>query len=306
MSAPPLNALHTFEIAARHQSYSLAAQELHITHSAVSQQMRQLEQSLGLALFERKGRQMQLSPAGKQLLQQVQPALQQIQSALEQLRQDKSAPAIKVATLQSFATFWLLPRLGSFQKLHPELTIHIQAAIGLVNLERTKTDIAIRFGLGKWSNCDAEKILDDQLYTVCSPDFNRGHWPQNPAQLRDYRVLAVEHGREWQNWSDFAGINAQQFKHVVQLSDSNLMLTAAMSGQGIAVTRHSLVAAEIAAGKLVRLFDLIAPSDYSYYLVKPKGQVESPAILAFTNWIKKETQEFARQSQIELSSASGS
>ncbi len=305
MSPPPLHALHTFEVAARHQNYSLAAQELHITHSAVSQQMRLLEQNLGLALFERKGRQMQLSAAGKQLLQQIQPALQQIQTALSQLRQENSSPAIKVATLQSFATFWLLPRLGSFQKLYPELTIHLQAAIGLVNLERTKTDIAIRFGLGKWDNYDAEKLLDDQLYTVCSPDFNNGNWPQQPEHLHEFRVLAVDHGREWQNWADYAGISIQQFKQVVYLSDSNLMLTAALSGQGIAVTRHSLVATEIAAGKLIRLFDLIAPSDYSYYLVKPKGMPVSPALQAFTDWLKKETRRFAQESRRSLASSTG-
>ncbi len=294
-----LNSLQTFEAAARHQSYSLAAQELHVTHSAVSQQMRQLEEVLGLALFERKGRQMQLTTAGKQLLQQIQPALRQIQSALINARQQKIKPAIKVATLQSFATFWLLPRLGRFHQLHPELSIHIQAAIGLINLERTKTDIAIRFGLGRWENYCAEPLLDDKLYTVCSPDFNAGRWPQSPKQLRNFRVLAVDHGREWQNWADFAGIDITQFKHVSHLSDSNLMLTAALSGQGIAVTRHSLVAAEIESGKLIRLFDVIAPSDYSYYLVTPKGFTPSPELLAFTNWLKQEARLFAETSGLE-------
>ena len=294
MSTASLNSLQTFEAAARHKSYSLAAQELNITHSAVSQQMRTLENALGVALFERKARQMQLTSQGQQLLKQIQPALRQIQRALHQVKSERAAPAIKVATLQSFATFWLLPRLGKFQATHPNLAIHIQAAIGLVNLEKTKTDIAIRFGLGKWEGYDAEKLLDDQLYPVCSPHFNKGRLPSTPQQLKKHRILCVEHGREWQNWGHCAGIDIHQFKVESHLSDSNLMLTAAMAGQGIAVARHSLVEAEIAAGNLVRLFDIVAPSDYSYYLVTPAGAPKSEDLLAFAEWLKKEARRFAK------------
>ncbi|MBC3809535.1 transcriptional regulator GcvA [Undibacterium seohonense] len=290
-----LNSLTTFEAAARHQSYSLAAAELHITHSAISQQMRVLEDSLGVTLFERKGRQMQLTAEGTQLLKQIQPALRQISRALAQLKTEKRTPAIRVATLQSFATFWLLPRLRQFQNAHPDLAIHIQAAIGLVNLDKTQTDIAIRFGLGKWEDYDAEKLLDDQLYPVCSPDFNGGRFPASPKHLRNFRILCVENGREWQNWSQLAGIEITSFKHETHHSDSNLMLTAAKAGQGIAVARHSLVAGEIEAGNLVRLFDLIAPSDYSYYLVTPKGLQKNDALQAFEQWLKKEAKVFARK-----------
>ncbi len=287
-----LNSLATFEAAARHKRYTLAAAELHITHSAISQQMRLLEDAVGVALFERKGRQMQLTPEGTQLLKQIQPALRQITRALAQVQTEKRVPAIRVATLQSFATFWLLPRLGKFQAAHPDLAIHIQAAIGLVNLDKTKTDIAIRFGLGKWDDYDAEKLLDDQLYPVCSPDFNAGRFPASPKQLCNYRILCVENGREWQNWSQVAGIDIASFKHETHHSDSNLMLTAAKAGQGIAVARHSLVAGEIAAGNLVRLFDVIAQSDYSYYLVTPKGLQKNAALQAFELWLQREAQAF--------------
>ncbi|WMW81819.1 transcriptional regulator GcvA [Undibacterium cyanobacteriorum] len=294
MATASLNALQTFETAARMKSYSSAAQELHITHSAVSQQMRSLEQALGVALFERKGRQMKLTAHGQQLLKQIQPALRQISRALDQIQSEQKTPAIKVATLQSFATFWLLPRLGKFQALHPNLAIHIQAAIGLVNLEKTKTDIAIRFGLGRWDGYEAEKLLDDHLYPVCSPHFNKGRLPSSPQQLKRHRILCVEHGREWQNWGQYAGIEISDFKVESHLSDSNLMLTAAMAGQGIAVARHSLVAAEVAAGNLVRLFDVVAPSDYSYYLVTPTGAPKSENLQAFAEWLKKEARRFAK------------
>lgn len=290
-----LNSLVTFEAAARHKNYSQAALELHITHSAVSQQMRVLEDALGIALFERKGRQMELTSQGASLFKQIQPALRQINRALNDIQTQQNPPAIRVATLQSFATFWLLPRLGKFQAKHPDLAIHIQAAIGLVNLNRAQSDIAIRFGLGKWEDYDAEKLLDDHLYPVCSPDFNEGRFPSQAKQLYKYRILSVENGREWHHWSQFAGVDMSHFKHETHHSDSNLMLTAAKAGQGIAVARHSLVAAEIAAGNLVRLFDLIAPSDYSYYLVTPKGLQKNAALVAFEEWLKEEARAFVEQ-----------
>ncbi len=290
-----LNSLATFEAAARHQSYSLAATELHITHSAISQQMRLLEESLGVTLFERKGRQMQLTAEGTQLFKQIQPALRQIRRALGQVNSDKRASEIRVATLQSFATFWLLPRLGKFQAQHPNLSIHIQASLGVVNLDRTHIDIAIRFGFGQWEGCDAEKLLDDVIYPVCSPDFNGGRFPTTPKQLRNYRILSVENGREWQIWSKEAGIDIASFKHESHHSDSNLMLTAAKAGQGIAVARHSLVASELASGNLVRLFDLQARSDYHYYLVTSTGVKKSAALLSFEKWLKAEAAAFVRQ-----------
>lgn len=291
-----LNSLTTFEAAARHRSYSLAAAELHITHSAVSQQMRLLEESLGVHLFERKGRQMQLTAEGAQLLKQIQPALRQITRALTQIKQEQRVGEIHVATLQSFATFWLLPRLGKFQSAHPDLAIHIQASLGLVNLDRSANDIAIRFGMGKWDGCDAEQLLDDQIYPVCSPDFNGGRFPTSPAQLRNFRILSVENGREWQLWAQLADVDITHFKHETHHSDSNLMLTAAKAGQGIAVTRHSLVAGEIAAGNLVRLFDLRAASDYNYYLVTAIGLKKSAALLAFEAWLREEAALFMRGS----------
>ena len=289
-----LNSLVTFEAAARFKSYTLAAAELHITHSAISQQMRLLEETLSVSLFERRGRQMQLTPDGAQLLKQIQPALKQISRALAQVKSERRTPAIHVATLQSFATFWLLPRLGKFQTKHPELAIHIHASLGLVNLDRQQIDIAIRFGLGQWEGCDAEKLLDDHLYPVCSPNFNGGRFPKNPKQLDKFRILCVENGREWQRWGAQAGIVIGDFKHESHLSDSNLMLTAAKAGQGIAVARHSLVAEEIAAGNLIRLFDVIAPSDYNYYIVTTTGLKKNAALIAFEQWLRAEANEFAR------------
>lgn len=290
-----LNALTTFESAARHKSYSLAAAELHVTHSAVSQQMRLLENSLGTRLFERQGRQMLLTPEGANLHKQIQPALRQISRALSNISLAQHAPAIRVSTLQSFATCWLVPRLGKFQQLRPDVTIHIQASLAIKNLDRSETDIAIRFGLGKWDRCDAEKLLDDHLYPVCSPRFNNGRFPSKPSSLKSYRVLCDENRREWDIWSKFAGIDATEFKHETHHSDSNLMLAAARAGQGIAIGRSSLVADDIASGSLVRLFDVVAPSNYSYYMVTASGTSKSAQLLAFEQWLRQEVVLFSEK-----------
>lgn len=295
MSTPSLNALTSFEAAARHQSYTLAAAELHITHSAVSQQIRNLENALGTALFARQGRQMQLTEAGAVLLQQIQPALNQIQRALTEVGKSHSAPAIKVSTLPSFATYWLVPRLSKFQKLQPGVAVHIHASQEIKDLERSDTDIAIRYGLGLWSACEAEKFLEDRLFPVCSPHFNKGKLPGNINTLKRYRLLCDDCPLEWNTWSKLAGIDSASFKHETYFSDSNLMLAAAIAGQGIAIGRSSLVSADIAAGRLVRLFDVVAPSEYAYYMVTASGKKKSAAVLAFELWLRREAMLFEKK-----------
>ncbi|MFZ6748884.1 transcriptional regulator GcvA [Undibacterium sp. Ren11W] len=297
MNTTSLNALSSFEAAARHQSYTLAAAELHITHSAVSQQIRNLETSLGLALFVRRGRQMQLTEAGAALQQQIQPALTQIQRALSEIGKSQHAPAITVSTLPSFATSWLVPRLSKFQKLQPGVAVRIHASQEIRDLERSATDIAIRYGLGNWPGCDAEKFLEDRIFPVCSPNFNKGKLPNNINNLKRYRLLCDDCPLEWNTWSALAGLDSASFKHETYFSDSNLMLAAAIAGQGIAIGRSSLVSADIAAGRLVRLFDIIAPSDYAYYMVTASRKKKSPTVLAFEQWLRREAVLFEKRNK---------
>jgi LysR family glycine cleavage system transcriptional activator len=295
MSPISLNALTSFEAAARHQSYTLAAAELHITHSAVSQQIRNLENSLGIALFVRRGRQMQLTQAGSVLLHEIQPALKQIQRALIDVGKTHSAPTIKVSTLPSFANYWLVPRIDKFQKLQPGVAVRIHASQAISDLERSSTDIAIRYGLGKWDGCDAEKFLEDRIFPVCSPTFNKGKLPNNINNLKRYRLLCDEVSLEWDTWAKLAGVDSSGFKHETYFSDSNLMLAAAIAGQGIAIGRSSLVSADIAAGRLVRLFDVIAPSEFAYYMVTVSGRRKSATVLAFELWLRREALLFEKK-----------
>jgi LysR family glycine cleavage system transcriptional activator len=295
MRIASLNNLHTFETAARHCSYSAAAGELHVTHSAVSQQIRQLEQALGVALFERSGRQMLLTREGALLYRRLQPALRQIDRAVSEVGALKQAPSITVTTLHSFANRWLLPRLAEFQKLQPHVAVQIKASPDLKDLERSEADIAIRYGGGQWKGCEAVKMLDEWLFPVCSPAFNKGRLPSSPASLKRYRILRDDCQMEWNAWTKEAGVDPAEFLHEAYYSDSHLMLGAAAASQGIAIGRSALVSADLAAGRLVRVFDLIVPASYSYYLVTATGRKKPPHLRAFEEWLLKESAVFSRR-----------
>lgn len=295
MRPVPLHSLHAFESAARHCSYSLAAGELHVTHSAVSQQIRSLEGMLGVSLFERRGRQMLLTREGMLLFRRIQPALQQISQAVSEVGVLQRPPSITITTLQSFANRWLLPRLGRFQKLQPHVAVHIQASADVKDLTRGHADIAIRYGRGAWKGCDAQPLLQERLFPVCSPDFNKGRLPKTVASLKRYRILRDDCQTEWNAWSRQAGVDPSEFLHEASYSDSNLMLGAAEAGQGIAIGRSALVSADLAAGRLVRVFDVIAPAPYSYHLVTASGRKTPAHLQAFVQWLCAEASAYAHK-----------
>lgn len=295
-----LNSLHTFETAARHCSYSAAAGELHVTHSAVSQQIRQLEQALGVALFERSGRQMLLTREGSLLYRRLQPALRQIDRAVSEVGALKQAPSIAVTTLHSFANRWLLPRLAKFQKLQPNVAIHITASADVKDLERAEVDIAIRYGKGQWNHCDSVRLLDEWVFPVCSPAFNKGRLPSSPNSLKRYRILRDDCQTEWNAWAKEAGIDPAEFLHEAYYGDSHLMLGAAAASQGIAIGRSALVSADLVAGRLVRVSDLIVPAPNSYYLVTASKRKKPPHLQAFEQWLLKEAAAFDRRERKAL------
>lgn len=303
MRSAPLHSLHAFEAAARHRSYSLAAGELNVTHSAISQRIRVLEEALGIALFQRKGREMVLTREGGLLFNRVQPALRQIGHALSEVGVLQRAPSITVTTLQSFAARWLLPRLGKFQKLRPDVAVHIQASAEVKDLQRSQADIAIRYGAGTWKGCTAEKLMHDSVFPVCSPDFNKGRLPSAARNLKRYRILSDDCQLEWNAWAKLAGIDPAEFIHGANYSDSNLMLGAAIAGQGIAIGRSALVAADLAAGRLVRVCDLIVPAPYAYYVVSANGRQKPDHLVAFEQWLLREAAAFERKESKLLDTA---
>ena len=295
MRQAPLHSLHAFESAARLLSYSRAAEELHVTHSAISQQIRGLEASLGVALFERQGRQMLLTREGALLLRRIQPALRQIGRAVNEIATLQRAPSITVATLQSFANRWLLSRIARFQKQQPDVVVHIHGTTALADLERGEADIAIRYGRGDWKGCESEKLMEEWLFPVCSPAFNKGRLPKTPAGLKRYRILRDDCQGEWNAWAKGAGIDLDGCQYETGYSDSNLMLGAAIEGHGIAIGRSALVSADLAAGRLVRMFNIIVPAPLSYYLVTAAGRAKPPHLLAFEAWLREEAASFERK-----------
>src|SRR5439155_25050732 len=186
---PPLSTLRAFEAAARLESFSRAAEEISVTHGAVSHQIRALERALGIALFQRNGRRVSLTAAGRHFADRVGAALRDIAEAAQFIRRGERDNVLTLSTLPSFAARWLLPRIGRFIEQHPEIAVSIHTSLALVDLERDEVDLAIRFGGGHWPGLEAQKFLDDEFFPVASPRFNEGRLPRHPADLAKFRLM---------------------------------------------------------------------------------------------------------------------
>jgi LysR family glycine cleavage system transcriptional activator len=282
---PPLHALRAFEAAARLESFSRAAEELHVTHGAVSHQVRALEEFLGAALFARNGRRVALTADGRAFAERVRAALRDIGEAANSFRRPERANRLTVSLLPSFAARWLMPRIGRFMAKHPEISVNVHASLALVDFERDEVDMAIRFGRGDWPRVDAEKFMDDEYFPVASPRFNRGRLPVRPAELAQFRLVTSD-DEPWTPWFRAAGVKLAEPAGPI-FSDSSMVVQAAVDGRGIALARRSIAEGDLAAGTLVRLFDIATPAPGSYYLVRPAGAL-SEKVAAFRAWMLEE------------------
>jgi len=284
---PPLNALRAFEAAARLSSISRAADEIHVTHGAISHQVKALEDFLGVALLERKGRGVTATAAGRRLAERVGSALEQIAEAATAISRRDDPGRLKISTLPSLAARWLMPRIGSFMEAHPEFEVSIQTGRELADFNRDDIDIAIRFGRGGWQGVRVEHLMGDAYFPVCSPKLNRGVLPKKPADLAKYKLLRSD-SEMWAPWFHAAGLDWPEPAKVTVIDDSSVLLLAAASGQGVALARASLVASDLANRTLVKLFDVVAPSMGAHWLVWPPHADKSPKIRAFREWAKRE------------------
>jgi len=282
---PPLNSLRAFEAAARLESFSRAAAEVHVTHGAISHQVKTLEEFLGVALFARTGRRVSLTENGRAFAERVRAALREIGDAADLFRRSDRSNRLTVSMLPSFAARWLMPRLGRFMTKHPEIAVNVHASLKLVDFVRDEVDIAIRFGLGDWPQLETEKFMDDEFFPVASARFNRGRLPRRPAELAKYRLMKSDN-EPWAPWFKAAGVRLAE-PIGPTFNDSAMVVQAALDGRGIALVRRTLAEGALASGSLVRLFDVSVPAQESYYLVRPKG--EPPArVAAFREWLLKE------------------
>ena len=285
---PPLSALRPFEAAARLESFSRAAEELSLTHGAVSRQVRALEDHVGVQLFARHGKRVALTPAGRAFAERVRNALQEILQAAEALGDTRRDHRLTVSVLPSFASRWLMPRLIRFMDAHPEIEVSVMATTVLANFTADDAvDIAIRFGRGPWPGLVCEAFLDDEWFPVASPKMIRGKPPKEPKDLLRMRLMREDRDA-WQFWFAAAGVTLDEPLSGPFFNDSTYSLQAAARGEGVALARRSIVGEDLERGTLKRLFKLSVPTRERYWFVSPKAIAQAPRVKAFRDWVKAE------------------
>jgi LysR family glycine cleavage system transcriptional activator len=293
MPSIPLNALRTFEAVASRLSFAKGAAALNVSPAAVSSQIRSLEQRLNQPLFHRHGRHITLTETGRKLLPGVQRGLTELRQALQTVSQDGSEGVLNVSMMPTFLQKWLMPRLTDFYNVHPQIDLRINADNTQVNFEHSDFHAAIRFGTGKWPGVKAGKMLDDWILPVCSPRLLKEIGPvQSNDDLQKHDLLFVE-SEVWDAWFRVLGESGRESRWPL-LNDSLSILMAAEQGQGIALSRWSLVARDIGAGRLVRPLDTVVRTDWSYYFVAPPHYYDLPKVAAFRDWIMDHCERFER------------
>lgn len=290
---PPTAALRAFESAARHLSYTRAAEELSITQSAVSHQIRHIEQLWELKLFLRRGRSLRLTEAGHVLAPIVRDFIKRLSAKLAELRPgDDRSVSLRVSLLQSFAFKWLVPRLGQFSQQHPSINVWISTTDELIDFSMHEVDVGIRLGHGGWSGLSEELILREYVFPVCSPRFlSRIMPPETPEDLLRYPLI-YRHSQDicprWRDWFRDAGVEIKSLPKGSKFPDTSMAVQAAIDDFGVALARSAHVQDDLATGRLVKLFDVSSPSNVAYYFVCPKGRESEPNIRAFHDWVVEE------------------
>jgi LysR family transcriptional regulator, glycine cleavage system transcriptional activator len=291
---PSLNGLRAFEAAARHLSFTLAASELNVTQTAISHQIRRLEEELGIRLFIRQNRALALTPEARDYLPGVRAAFNDLRLATDRLLRKGDDRVLTVSTLASLAAKWLLPRLTDFQEAHPGIDVRITTSTSLVDFQRDDVDAAIRYGRGQWPGLRADWLMADELFPVCSPSLLRGDKPlRQPEDLRGYPLLHTSNANsdDWRLWLTAAGLPADIARQPGITFDMIFMtIQAAIDGIGVAMGRTSYVSDDIAKGRLVVPFRIALPADAGFYLVSPEGRREAPKLAAFRQWMIAATQ----------------
>ena len=292
---PSLNALRAFWAAARHPSFAAAAEELHVTASAVSLQIRQLEDELEFKLFERTPKGLVLTPQGARLLPGISQAFEHLKGTIASIDEGSSGKAnLSISVAPSFATKWLLPRLGGFLERHPNIEVDVKANIELADFSKGEVDFAIRYGGGDYPGLSVELLLEDRMFPVCSPELLMRYGQRNPTRvfteaplLHDISVDRDPAAPSWKMWLKASGLNAVDWRNGPRFNQTALALDAALAGLGIALAPAALVEMDLAAGRLVRLAHDEWKGDFAYYLVHPGEKGELPALQQFKSWLRQ-------------------
>ena len=295
---PPLNALRAFEAAARHLSFTKAAQELHVTQAAISHQVKGLEEILGIQLFRRLNRRLVLTDAGQAYLPPLRDAFDAMDAATKRLHAREEAGALRVTVLPSFASTWLLPRLATFRRLHPDIDVLVTASDTLVDFEQDDFDMGIRYGHGVYPGLRVDVLMNDEILPICSPSLLTGKHPlRRPEDLKHHTLLhdvasGSDDDPDWRIWLKRLGVTGVDASRGPGFSHSNLMQSAAVAGEGVALSRRSLVSDDMKAGRLVCPFGPIFPTSFVYSVVSPHHKEEAPKVRAFREWLIAEVEAF--------------
>lgn len=304
---PPLNALRAFEVAARHMSISQAAVELRVTPAAVSHQIRLLEDHVGLPLFVRNGRGLALTDAGSAGLRDLREGFARLCAAMDAIDSLGEAGVLSVSVAPSFASKWLLPRLGLFQAQHPEIDVHVEASMQISDFVKDGIDVAIRYGAGRYSDVAVEQLLSESVAPVCSPDYLRQHGPfYLPSDLVEATLLHDDSPDNdpscpnWEMWLNAAGAPHIDAARGPRFNQSSLVIEAAALGRGVALAKTALAARDLRQGRLVQPFtSTTLKVDFAYYIVAPRAKLNLPKVSYFIDWLRTE----ARQEQHTLAVA---
>jgi len=308
MAGPlPLNALHAFVVAARHGSFSKAAEELHVTPAAVSQQIRTLEDLLGVQLFHRLHRGLTLTDAGRAGLAKMQEGFDNLNAAVHQIKDGPEKQELNIWTSPSFASKWLMPRMHRFREAHPEIDLRISGSASVIDSDTTapslsaetlkahNVDVAIRFGSGNYPGCAVDRIMEVDAITLCSPALLEGKDGPPLAEPKDLLRHTLLHdespyeGRpQWKSWFKNAGMESVTCPSNLYFNSALLALSAAVEGQGVVLTLDKLSQNDIDKGHLVRLFDMPMEVAQGYHLVSLEAAQGDSRVITFKQWLMEE------------------
>ena len=300
---PPLIAFRTFEVAARNGSIAKAAAELNVTSAAVSQHIRTLEDYFDIALFNQPRRQLRLTEAGRACQPALREGFDKLAEAAAQITGLKAAGLLTVTTSASLATKWLIPRLGRFKEIYPDVDVRVDASQQFVDVTREEADLVIWFGPGDYPGLRTAHLMPERVFPVCSPALLDEIGPlDSPADLARHTLLHDEwyryyiaEGRQfqetfptWRLWLDAAGVPEIDANRGPRFGTSAMAIQAAVGGLGVTLGRSVLVADDLASGRLVKPFDLTYAMIFSYYVISSASIAEQPQTIAFNSWLQQE------------------
>ena len=291
----PLNALRAFEAAARHLSFTKAAEELHVTPAAISHQIKALEEHCGAPLFRRLTRSLLLTDQGQAALPVLREGFDMLAAASLQLSRARDDNVLTVSAAPSIAGKWLVSRLERFRQRHPDIDVRLDATNRVTDFDRDGVDLVIRYGGGNYPGLHVESLLSTSVFPVCSPELLENGPPLNvPDDLVHHTLLHVDWTSQnatwpsWRMWLLAAGVKGVDVERGPRFNDAGLVMQTAIAGQGVALATDVLAIDDLAAGRVVRLFEICVPVDFGYHIVIPRERAKIPKVAAFTAWLQEE------------------